>query len=49
MHELVARYCLTPKYVRAYVSELRNIIDDNKSSFDHPDLWRSEDLQNQTR
>ena len=46
---VVARYYLTPKYVRAYISELRNMVDDNKSSFDHPDLRRSEDLKNQTR
>ena len=45
---VVARYYLTPKYIRAYISELRNMIDDNKSSFDHPDLRRSEGLKNQT-
>ena len=45
---VVARYYLTPKYIRAYTSELRNMIDGNKSSFDHPDLRRSEDLKNQT-
>ena len=33
----------------ACISELWNITDDKKSSFDHPDLWRSEDLKNQTR
>ena len=49
VHGPVARYYLTLKYIRPYISELRNMIDDNKSSFDHPDLWRSEDLKNQTR
>ena len=46
---VVARYYLTPKYIRAYISELRNMIDDNKSSFDHTDLRRSKDLKNQRR
>ena len=46
---VVARYYLTPKYIRAYISEFRNMIDDNKSSFDHPDLRISEDLKDQTR
>ena len=46
----VARYYLTPKNIHVYISELRNMIDDNKSSsFDHPDLRISEDLKNQTR
>ena len=35
---VVARYYLTPGHIRAYISELRNMIDDNKSSFNHPDL-----------
>ena len=29
---------VTPKYIRAHTNELRNTTDDNKSSFDHPDL-----------
>ena len=41
---VVARYYLTPKYIRAYVSDMRNMIDDNKSSVDHPDLRRSEEI-----
>ena len=46
---VVAIYYLTPEYISAYISELWNMIDDNKSSFDHPDLRRSEDLKNQRR
>ena len=46
---VVARYYLIPKHVCAYISELQNMTDDNKSSFDHPDLRRSENLKNQTR
>ena len=46
---VVAIYYLTPEYIRVYINELWNVIDDNKSSFDHPDLKRSEDLSNQTR
>ena len=46
---VVVRYYPTPEYIRAYISELRNMIDDNNSSFDHPDLSRSEDLKNQRR
>ena len=46
---VVARYYFTPEYMRAYISELRNMTDDNKSSFDQPDLSRSEDLKNQRR
>ena len=34
----IARYYLTADYKRACICELRNMIDDNKSSFDHPDL-----------
>ena len=31
------------------INELQNMTDDNKSSFDHLDLCRSEDLNNQRR
>ena len=41
----VARYYLISEYIRTYVSELRNMIDNNKSSFDHPDLRGSEKPQ----
>ena len=44
---VVARYYFTPEYIRAYISELRNMTDDNKNSSDHLDLSRSEDLNNQ--
>ena len=46
---VVARYYFTPEYVSAYISELRNMTDDNKNSFDLLDLSRSEDLKNQRR
>ena len=42
---VVARHYLT----RAYISELRNMTDDNKTSFDHPNMSRSEDLKNKKR
>ena len=44
---VVARYCLTPEYIRAYINELWNMIDDNKSSFDHPDMRISRIKQNE--
>ena len=46
---VVARYYFTLEYIRAYISELQNMIDDNKSSLHHPDLSRPEDLKNQKR
>ena len=47
---VITTYFLTAEYVSADISELQYMTDDmNKSSFDHPDLRRSEDLKNQRR
>ena len=43
---VVAGYYFTPEYIRAHISKLRNMTDDNKSSFDHLHLSRSQDLKN---